>query len=195
MSAARLRSPIGVKAVPGSDRPRTLPAWSRPTWCMRSGRSALRCGSCAGGLTDQGERSERLCRHLVDLDQVRRATTVMAFVPVPGEPDLVAVVAWCRAEGKAVVVPQPAPTAPPPADPSTVDVVLVPGVAFTAGGLRLGQGGGWYDRFLAQLRHDAIAIGVCFEPQLVDDLPTEPHDVVLDLVVTDAGVAGGGGRA
>jgi 5-formyltetrahydrofolate cyclo-ligase len=140
-------------------------------------------------LSDQGERSELICGHLRDLEPVRRARTVMAFVPVPGEPDLATFVTWCRGEGKTVVVPEPSPTAPPPADPATVDVVLVPGVAFTAGGLRLGQGGGWYDRYLALLRDDAVAIGVCFEPQLVDDLPTEEHDAVLDLVITDAGVA------
>jgi 5-formyltetrahydrofolate cyclo-ligase len=144
------------------------------------------------GVADQGERSERLCRHLTELGQVRRARTVMAYHPLPGEPDLDALVAWCRAEGKVVVVPEPAPGAPLPAEPATVDVVLVPGVAFTATGLRLGQGGGWYDRFLTRLRDDAVAVGVCFEPQLVADLPTEEHDVVLDLVVTDAGVAEGG---
>lgn len=153
----------------------------------RSVRAAMR--AVRRELPDRADRSERICRYLTELDQVRRATTVMAFVPVPGEPDLASLVAWCRAQGMTVVVPEPAPSAPPPADPATVDVVLVPGVAFTAGGLRLGQGGGWYDRFLAQVRHDATTIGVCFAPQLVDDLPTEEHDVVLDLVVTDAGVA------
>lgn len=157
----------------------------------RAVRQAMRAVRRA--LPDQAERSERLCRHLRGLEPVRRARTVMTFVPVPGEPDLATFVAWCRAEGKTVVVSEPSPSAPPPADPATVDVVLVPGVAFTAGGLRLGQGGGWYDRFLARLRDDSVAIGVCFEPQLVDELPTAEHDAVLDLVVTDAGVTVGRG--
>ena len=58
-------------------------------------------------------------------------------------------------------------------------------VAFTAGGDRLGQGGGWYDRFLPHVRSNCTTIGVCFEPQLVDMLPLEPHDVRLDHVVSD----------
>ena len=52
---------------------------------------------------------------------------------------------------------------------------------------RLGQGGGWYDRFLRTLRPDCVTIGVAFAPQIVDVLPVEPHDVQLDMVVTDAG--------
>jgi 5-formyltetrahydrofolate cyclo-ligase len=62
----------------------------------------------------------------------------------------------------------------------------VPGVAFTAAGHRLGQGGGWYDRFLSGLRPGVARIGVCFAECLVDELPTEAHDVIMDLVITDA---------
>jgi 5-formyltetrahydrofolate cyclo-ligase len=155
----------------------------------RSVRGTMR--ALRRGLPDQGERSQRLCRCLIGLPAIRDAHTVMVFEPVPGEPDLATFVAWCRAEGKAIVAPDPWPSAPLPADPATIDVVLVPGMAFTPGGSRLGQGGGWYDCFLAQRRSDAMAVGVCFEPQLVDELPVEDHDVVVDLVVTDVGIATG----
>ena len=67
--------------------------------------------------------------------------------------------------------------------PAAIDVALVPGVAFTAGGDRLGYGGGYYDSLLPKLRSDARTIGVGFEFQLVDELPVEPHDVLLDTVV------------
>ena len=70
-------------------------------------------------------------------------------------------------------------------DPTWPDVVVVPGLAFTVDGHRLGQGGGWYDRFLAARRSDCVTIGVCFRPQLLDRLPTEDHDVILDAIVTD----------
>jgi 5-formyltetrahydrofolate cyclo-ligase len=73
----------------------------------------------------------------------------------------------------------------PPPDPRSIDVVIVPGTAFTAAGDRLGQGGGWYDRFLARVRPDCVTIGVGFAPQLVSELPVEDHDIRLDLVVTD----------
>ena len=62
-------------------------------------------------------------------------------------------------------------------DPRALDVVVVPGLAFTPDGRRLGQGGGHYDRFLPRLRPDCVTIGACFAEQVVADLPTEPHDV------------------
>ncbi len=109
----------------------------------------------------------------------------MVFDSIPGEPSTAPFIEWCRSEAKTVVLPED----DPPPDPQTVDVVIVPGIAFTAAGDRLGQGGGWYDRFLLRVRPDCVTIGVGFEPQLVDRLPVEPHDVRLDLVVTDAGLA------
>jgi 5-formyltetrahydrofolate cyclo-ligase len=71
-------------------------------------------------------------------------------------------------------------------DPATLDVVVVPGLAFTPDGHRLGQGGGHYDRFLTRVRPGCLTIGVCFREQLVAELPVEAHDVPLTAVVTDA---------
>jgi 5-formyltetrahydrofolate cyclo-ligase len=136
-------------------------------------------------LPDQAERSELLWSHVRALPAVQQASTVMVFASVPGEPVTAPFIVWLREQGKTVVLPEddPAP------DPSVVDVVIVPGTAFTAAGQRLGQGGGWYDRFLPQLRPGTPKIGVGFAPQLLPELPTEPHDVVLDFVVTDSGIA------
>lgn len=69
-------------------------------------------------------------------------------------------------------------------DPSEVDVILVPGLAFTRDGFRLGRGGGYYDRLLASLPAQTVKIGVCFEVQIVPALPLEPHDMRLDAVVS-----------
>jgi len=136
-------------------------------------------------LPDLQHRSERLFAHVRGIPAVSEARMVMAFSSVHGEPLTDKFVAWCRAEGKTVVMPEddPAP------DPSRIDVVIVPGTAFTLDGHRLGQGGGWYDRFLPQLAPSCLKIGVCFEPQLITQLPVEPHDVQLDVVITDAGPA------
>lgn len=76
----------------------------------------------------------------------------------------------------------------PRIDLSIIDFALVPGLAFTRDGKRLGRGKGFYDRFLAQLRPDCFKCGVGYDFQLLDDLPTEPHDVLLDAVVTPSGV-------
>jgi 5-formyltetrahydrofolate cyclo-ligase len=73
----------------------------------------------------------------------------------------------------------------PPAD---VDFFVVPGVAFDRHGGRLGHGRGYYDRLLAHARPDATLAGLCFEVQLVDEVPMSGHDVRLDYVVTELGV-------
>ena len=76
----------------------------------------------------------------------------------------------------------------PAIDPDVVDVAVVPGVAFDVHGGRLGHGGGHYDRLLAALPEDRLAIGVCFACQVVPRVPLEPHDLPVDVVVTEAGV-------
>ena len=69
-----------------------------------------------------------------------------------------------------------------PVLPAGIDLVIVPGVAFTADGRRLGHGKGYYDRFLVGTT--AHTVGACFAEQLVDELPVEPHDVRLDRVLS-----------
>lgn len=132
-------------------------------------------------LTDKPERSALIWGAVRQVPAVKAANVVMLFNSITSEPTTSEFLEWCVAAGKTVVFPEDNP----PANPESIDVAIVPGVAFTAGGGRLGQGGGWYDRFLPSLRPDCVTIGVGFAPQLVDDLPAEPHDVVLDFVITD----------
>ena len=68
-------------------------------------------------------------------------------------------------------------------EPKSVYAWIIPGLAFTRGGKRLGYGGGWYDRFLASAPKGVVKIGVAYSFQIVDDLPAEPHDVMLSDVV------------
>jgi 5-formyltetrahydrofolate cyclo-ligase len=69
-----------------------------------------------------------------------------------------------------------------------IDVFLVPGVAFTKDGRRLGRGGGYYDGTLALRSPTAITIGVAFDCNVVIDLPLEAHDLRVDFVATEHGV-------
>jgi 5-formyltetrahydrofolate cyclo-ligase len=135
-------------------------------------------------LPDRVERSIHLWSHVRGIPAVRAARTLMVFASVPGEPETAPFIEWCRSAGKHVVLPED--ESPP--DPARLDVVVVPGTAFTADGRRLGQGGGWYDRFLPAVRPDCTTIGVGFDPQVVDHLPMESHDVRLDMIVTESGV-------
>jgi len=70
-------------------------------------------------------------------------------------------------------------------EPKEVYAWIVPGLAFTRGGKRLGYGGGWYDRFLSSAPKDAVKIGVAYSFQILGDLPSEPHDVPLTDIVDD----------
>ncbi len=66
-----------------------------------------------------------------------------------------------------------------------LDLIFVPGVAFDRSGGRLGLGKGYYDRFLRHIRPDALKIAPAFECQLVDKIPVLPHDVRMDMVITE----------
>ena len=70
-----------------------------------------------------------------------------------------------------------------PCDPHEIDAVVVPMVAFDAGNMRLGYGGGNYDRFLRELRSDVVVCGIAFREQEVEAVPTEPHDLALPKII------------
>jgi 5-formyltetrahydrofolate cyclo-ligase len=76
------------------------------------------------------------------------------------------------------------PIATTPIEPSEIDVMIVPGVAFTRNGARLGRGKGFYDKYLSHKDFHAYTIGVCYPCQVVEDLPSEPHDQVLNQIVS-----------
>jgi 5-formyltetrahydrofolate cyclo-ligase len=69
-----------------------------------------------------------------------------------------------------------------------IGAVLVPGVLFDRRGGRLGHGAGYYDRLLPRLPAGVILIGVTTEDRLVDELPTDAHDVRMTHVATEQGV-------
>ncbi len=68
---------------------------------------------------------------------------------------------------------------------SPFDAVLVPGVVFSKAGHRIGFGKGYYDRFLSSMANHPYKIGLCYDWQLTETLPHEPHDVSMDLILTD----------
>ena len=74
------------------------------------------------------------------------------------------------------------PPAGPVVRPQEVRAWLVPGLAFTADGRRLGYGGGWYDRLLADAPDGVPKIGVAYDFQIVDSLPVEEHDIRMTAV-------------
>ena len=66
----------------------------------------------------------------------------------------------------------------------TLDMIIVPLVAFDRAGARLGYGGGCYDRYLSTLRPDCQIVGIAFEEQRVDHVPTDVHDLPLPNIIS-----------
>lgn len=163
----------------------------------------------------RAERSERACARALALPELADAGTVMLFASFRSEIDTAPLIRGCLARGIAVALPRiagprlleaaavadperdlapgtwdiPEPRAgSSTVDPGLIDLVFVPGTAFSASGGRCGYGGGFYDAFLPRLRPDTPLVGLAFEAQMVDDVPCEPHDLTVDTVVTEARV-------
>ena len=69
----------------------------------------------------------------------------------------------------------------------TAEIVVVPALAVARNGIRLGRGGGYFDRALQHARPDAVVVALVFDDEFVDELPTEPHDRPVTVVVTPSG--------
>ncbi|MDI3316061.1 MAG: 5-formyltetrahydrofolate cyclo-ligase [Bacillota bacterium] len=166
-----------------------------------------------------------MVRRLLAWPPFLQAHLVMGYVAWRGEPDLGAALRWRRRQGGAVVLPATDPAAhrilprrflsgmrlrrgplgipeppeeAPAVDPSEIDLVLLPGVAFDRRGFRLGYGGGYFDRWLARPGMHARTVGVAYAAQIVESLPHAPWDRrVEELLSEEAGPerCAGPGRA
>ena len=81
----------------------------------------------------------------------------------------------------------PAPDSATLAAGESIDLIVVPGVAFDRTGNRLGMGAGYYDRFFSRTLH-AVRLGLAWECQVVAEVPCEPHDIRMHYLLTDAGL-------
>lgn len=174
-------------------------------------RAAMRQRLLALTAGQRGEQALKAGGALREQDLWRRAESVLCYAALSDELDLSALVGEALATGKRLAFPafDPASDAyrawfiqdpardlapgkfgiPEPAAhcrraPAVerVDLILVPGLAFTPAGWRLGRGKGFYDRLLAAVA--GARCGVAFEFQVVRQLPAEPHDVRVDFVLT-----------
>jgi 5-formyltetrahydrofolate cyclo-ligase len=157
--------------------------------------------------------SQRICERIEAWGGFRSARVIFAYLPMRGEVDLRPLFAQSPAIQWAIprVVEAPEPhlvfhayqpdhlvlhrlgmlepdPAAPLIAPDQADLIVVPGLAFTLSGYRLGYGGGYYDRLLAQPGR-AATLGACYQALLLDHIPHETHDVpVSDLVTETYGV-------
>ena len=79
-------------------------------------------------------------------------------------------------------------------DVKELDLIMVPGVAFDRTGARMGHGFGYYDKLLEHARADAPLVALAFECQLFPEIPTAPHDIFMDKIITERAIYPGKGR-
>jgi len=157
-------------------------------------------------------KSRAACENLSATEEFRQARVVMLFLSLPHEIDTTFVLQSAFTEEKTVLVPKmiwddskfipvrlPAidaeceqdryglrnPVHAEHVSAGEIDLVVVPGLAFDAQARRLGRGGGFYDRFLAQPDLQARTCGFAFQEQVLPEIPTEANDRPVDMLVTD----------
>ena len=172
-----------------------------------AGRAARR------NLTEEqrAAKSAVICQKLTELPEIQKAGTIFSYLAMPDEVDLAAFHEWAAAQGKRVAFPLtgkhgqmevyiPGPeggmvkdrygiSAPDPEKstlvaPGEIDAVIVPMVGFDKDNNRMGQGGGYYDRYLTRCPH-AAHIAVAFAEQEFDAVVTDYYDLKVDAVITD----------
>ena len=150
--------------------------------------------------------SRRLGELFVETEEYKNAKTIYGYLPYNQEVRTVPMLQKALDDGKKVAVPKvygddmkfiymddlsavsegyagiPEPTADGPVAEDTTALVLMPGMAFTKNGDRMGYGGGFYDKFLAsEPEHPTVAL--CYEFQMVESLPTAEYDIPVDKVL------------
>lgn len=156
--------------------------------------------------------SQAICRHLAELISPFPEKKVAIFAAMPNEPQLAELhtllpktqfhYPFCGANRKMTFHQVPHPSelilgrhgilAPdlarhPLVNPAQLDVIFCPGLAFTIHGHRLGQGGGYYDRYLVKTPQAQI-FGVAFQTQIIPEIPCLAHDYSMQKIITELGL-------
>jgi 5-formyltetrahydrofolate cyclo-ligase len=159
--------------------------------------------------TELAEASRAICERIVAHKQWREAQTVLLYAPLSGEPDVRSLIESALEAAKLVALPRYEQVAAryeacrvtdskglrtgqfgvlepsaecPVCELNELDLALVPGIGFSLNGCRLGRGKGFFDRMLSEVR--GWKCGVAFDWQVTVEIPTEPHDIRLNSIVT-----------
>lgn len=158
-------------------------------------------------LPDRAERDKRIFDNLFSFPAFARAESVFIYCSLAEEADTRGIIRALLEQGKRVYLPRmdgkamsavryaggalregrfgvSEPIGEETADKP--DVCILPLLAADGQFHRLGYGGGYYDRYFSQGKSGVLKIGICYDFQIADEVPSEEHDVLLDALVTDA---------
>lgn len=177
-------------------------------------RDQLRTARSRRSLTEVGDAARAIAEHLLAAEPVRRAATVALYVSVGDEPGTGLLLEELTARGTRVILPVVLPDLDldwavhdgrlvegrrgllEPAGPrlgvdaiATADVVLTPGLAVSADGLRLGQGGGCYDRALARVPVGTFTATLLYDDEWPVEVPAADHDRPVTAVAQPRGIS------
>lgn len=154
----------------------------------------------------RSEASHRIFSEVESLPSFARVRVIALFAALPDEPQTKEFIERWR-DRKRIVLPRiegsemrfydytpdsmqsgsfgiDEPQGATPCATEDIEMMIMPGVAFTSNGCRMGRGKGFYDRYLSQAGFRAMTIGVCFKEQMVEQIPTEMHDKRVDMVIS-----------
>ena len=157
---------------------------------------------------------EKIFRNLCKNTWVQQADLILCYYAMPEEPATQEFISEMLRQGKKIALPKcdmchkgnmmfyeiknlfseeiqsgafgiPEPVNNYPIELTSNSIILVPALAFTRQGKRLGRGGGYYDRFLYQYP-ELHKIGICYDSMLMQNLPCELHDCYVDVIITES---------
>ena len=155
------------------------------------------------------QKSQQISEKIPHLEQVENKNAIACYLAVNNEPNIQNIITYFLEAGRTVVIPAffeklkqykfvtlsslnnleigqyqiPQPLKLLPVDSIKIELALLPGLAFSESGLRLGYGKGVYDRLLAN--SSTFKIGVCYDFQIINHFKSEPHDIKVDFIVSE----------
>lgn len=167
---------------------------------------------------DQMEKSDAITRHLIESDLWQKMEGILCFISMEDEVSTAGIIKAALDEGKAVAVPhmhgdemdfhlitsleenwmlhpfgvqeprQEWPIFDPAGYTEGTVLMITPGLAFDRGGIRLGRGKGYYDRYVEEYCGILISVAICFDLQVVTSVPAAPHDCRVSALITESGL-------
>ena len=156
-------------------------------------------------------RSRQICDHIIDSPLYAKATDICIYMPIRNEVDVTLLISRATDDGKGIWIPKvigeemifnayeednlelsesfgiPESKSDRVLEPDENTLIIMPGAVFDISGNRIGYGGGFYDRYLEK-HPQCSTIALCYDLQIVDEIPAEAHDIRPGAVFTESGI-------